>query len=77
LQKFPASILERLTKYCDDVISEFLYERGKKKYIKNKAGMLQAGGQGEAYAPLDFGRPEGAAGQRQRAALLLISFDYS
>ena len=39
--------------------------------------MLQAGGQGEAYAPLDFGRPEGAAGQRQRAALLLISFDYS
>ena len=37
--------------------------------------MLQAGGQGEAYAPLDFGRPEGAAGQRQRAALLLISFE--
>ena len=34
------------------------------------SGMLEGGGAGGAAAPPDFGRSEGAAGQRRRAALL-------
>jgi hypothetical protein len=37
------------------------------------AGMLQEGG---TYAPPDFGRIEGAARQRRRAALLLAPLDF-
>ena len=39
------------------------------------AGMTEAGGRG-AYAPPDFGRIEGAAGQRRCAALLLAHPDF-
>ena len=38
--------------------------------------MLQAGGQGGRMAPPDFGRIEGAARQRRRAALLLAPLDF-
>ena len=35
------------------------------QWLSTKAGMLEAGGgQVGAYAPLDFGRSEGAAGRR-------------
>ena len=37
-------------------------------------GMLEAGG--GAYDPPDFGKSEGAAGQRRRAALLLAPPDF-
>ena len=38
--------------------------------------MAEAGGRGGGIRPPDFGRIEGAAGQRQRAALLLAHPDF-
>ena len=37
---------------------------------------VESGGAGGAYAPPDFGRSEGAAGQRWRAALLHAPPDF-